>query len=90
MSNEFADALAAVGFDAADVAKTPTELAAAAPAETAVEVKADDGLVKLEGDAASLNAGTFVLTGQSLASDEGFRNVSKLWPCQAGRGSVAD
>lgn len=38
-----------------------------------------DTLTVLKGDVAKLAEGNFVLTGQTLATDKGFRNVSHLW-----------
>lgn len=59
--SDFNDALAAAGFDAADIKGSFEEPK------------------KLEGTAETLAAGTFVLQGQQLATEEGFRNVSKIW-----------
>lgn len=39
----------------------------------------DNNLSKLAGDAETKSAGSFVLNGQTLATDDGFRNVSKIW-----------
>src|SRR5687767_13745711 len=36
-------------------------------------------LTKLEGDAKKKGEGQFVLNGQPLATDKGFKNVSHLW-----------
>jgi hypothetical protein len=40
---------------------------------------ATEGLKPLTGNDSKLKAGSFVLSGQTLASEQGFRNVSKLW-----------
>src|SRR5687767_13653717 len=72
MNADFAAALNDEGFDS----KYDRSEAAAAEVDQHLTEKA---LSKLEGNKSTLAAGSFVLSGQTVAATDGFRNVSKIW-----------
>ncbi len=68
----FEDLMAAQGFDMNDVKAN-----LAAPETVPAPPQSD--LTVLRGDDDKKQQGSFVLSGQTLAADAGFRNVSKIW-----------